>query len=136
MTYIHKKITITYIENIPKDNINDELKWFGLSIGLFNMRDKDKSCFRIFIELLKAAKKNSGFTSDQLAQKVGISRGTIVHHLNRLMSSGIVVYNGNVYTLSSPTLTEMTKRLEHDLLKTLKNLEKVTKHLDETLEME
>lgn len=136
MTFIHKKITITYIENVPVNNTNDELKWFGLSIGLFNLRDKDKSCFRIFIELVKAAKKNSGLSSDQLAERIGVSRGTVVHHLNKLMASGIVVYNGNVYTLSSPTLTELTRRLEHDLLRTLKNLQKVTKHLDETLEME
>ena len=42
-------------ERVPdKPDINDELQWFGGSLGLFSLRDKDKSRFRVFIVLVNA----------------------------------------------------------------------------------
>ena len=52
----HQKLTIINFPIPHKRNINADLKWLGSSLGLFNIRDKDKSMFRLFIELLKAAK--------------------------------------------------------------------------------
>ena len=48
------KITIIRIRKPAQSNINKELQWLGSSLGLFGLRDKDKSCFRIFIELIKS----------------------------------------------------------------------------------
>jgi len=56
MAYIRQKITIISMNRPAQKNINQELQWFGSSLGLFNLRDKDKSTFRVFIELLKATK--------------------------------------------------------------------------------
>ena len=53
MAIIRQRITIINVRKPALRTINDELQWLGSSLGLFNLRDKDKSCFRIFIELLK-----------------------------------------------------------------------------------
>ena len=66
MRITHQRITIIR-ERRPVRNLNEELQWLGNSLGLFNLRDKDKSCFRIFIELLKAAKVDKPLTSDEIA---------------------------------------------------------------------
>ena len=68
-----KRGNILKITKPGDSDINKTLEWFGNSLGLFNLRDKDKSCFRIFIELLKAdqvkglslkdAVQNNGFWS-------------------------------------------------------------------------
>src|SRR3990167_11073730 len=79
------KITIISLRRPLEKTINQELQWFGNSLGLFNLRDKDKSCFRVFIELLKAAKANMPLTSDELAYRLNLSRGTVIHHINKLM---------------------------------------------------
>jgi hypothetical protein len=45
----HQKITIVNVRRPSERNINHELQWLGTSLGLFNLRDKDKSCFRLFL---------------------------------------------------------------------------------------
>ena len=55
MAFIHQRITIVKIRKPVTTDVNEELQFLGNSLGLFNLRDKDKSCFRVFIELLKAA---------------------------------------------------------------------------------
>ena len=54
MRFKYTKITIINFdeEEVPSQ-IDQELQWIGSSLGLFNLRDKDKSCYRIFITLLK-----------------------------------------------------------------------------------
>lgn len=126
----HSRITIVKISK-PKSEINEELQWFGNSLDLFNMRDKDKSCFRIFIELLKATKKQNPITSDEIAQKLKLSRGTVVHHLNRLIESGIVMIVKNKYILRGNNLQELIEEIEADTTRTLQELKKVAKNIDE-----
>ncbi|MFW6449793.1 MAG: hypothetical protein ACOCZ6_01955 [Nanoarchaeota archaeon] len=61
-------ITIIRLKKPRSNEINEELQWLGASLGLFNLRDKDKSCFRIFIELIKNARiRDEPLTSDQIA---------------------------------------------------------------------
>src|SRR3989338_4739748 len=97
MAYVRQRITIMSIRKPDSVNINSELQWLGSSLGLINLRDKDKSCFRIFIELLKSAKSHHALTSDELAYSLSLSRGTVVHHLNKLLESGFVINEKNKY---------------------------------------
>ncbi len=128
------RITIIRTERAGYSGINERLKWFGASLGLFNLRDKDSSCFRIFIVLLEdLKKKDTGLSSDDIAVKTLLSRGTVVHHLNKLMESGIVVSVGNRYFLKVDTLEELVDAVEQDLLKSLQNLRKVGRDLDKNL---
>src|SRR3989344_7938323 len=85
MDIIHQRITIVKIQKPMRQNINEELQWFGNSLGLFGLRDKDQSCFRIFIELLQATKSKEGLTSDEIAYKLDLSRGTVMHHVNKMI---------------------------------------------------
>ncbi len=130
---ISKRVTIVKIRKPVEQNLNEELQWFGHSLGLFNMRDKDKSCFRIFIELLKSTKYEEGLSSDQLAEKVGISRGTAIHHLNKLMESGLVINEKNRYLLRVENLEHLIDVLETDLKNTCDELRKVAVDIDQNL---
>ena len=127
-----KKITIIRTE-IPKDiETNEQIQLFGGSLGLFNLRDKDKSCFRIFIVLLKNLKED-GMTSDKLASKTKLTRGTVVHHLNKLMDSGIVINHRNKYILNVDNIHGLIERIKKNVNKTLSDLDEVAKELDERL---
>ena len=48
-----QKITVIKVRRSHGADINRELQWLGNSLGLFNVRDKDSSCFRVFITLVK-----------------------------------------------------------------------------------
>jgi predicted transcriptional regulator len=114
-----------------KRDVNQELQWLGTSLGLFNLRDKDKSCFRLFLELLKSAKLKKPLNSDDLAIKLGLSRGTVIHHMSKLMDAGLVVHEGNSYVLRVDNLKLLISELEKDLQRTLGDLKEVASDIDE-----
>ena len=130
MVYIRQRITIINIRKPVEHNVNQELQWFGSSLGLFNLRDKDKSCFRLFIELLKSAKANQMLTSDELALRLSLSRGTIIHHINKLMESGLVVHEGNRYTLRVENLKALVEEVERDIQRACQDLKDIAKEID------
>lgn len=114
-------------------DINHELQWLGGSLGLFGLRDKDKSCFRIFITLLKALKEDERLSSDDIALKTKLTRGTIVHHLNNLMDAGIVISHSNKYFLRTDSLEEIVDFLKRDADDAWKKLKDVAKNIDSKL---
>jgi len=130
ITIKRQKITITNIRKPLRKDPNEELQWFGNSLGLFSIRDKDKSCFRLFIELLKANKLSLPLTSDELAFRLNLSRGTVVHHLNKLIEAGIVINDKNRYMLRVNNLRFLVDELEKDLTRSLENLRSVAEELD------
>lgn len=133
MRIYHQKITIVRVRKPKKGDLNEELKYFGDSLGLFGLRDKDKSLFRMFIEMIKGAKNDKSYTSDQLAEKLALSRGTVVHHLNKLMQSGIVVSDGNKYLLRVDNLGVLVDELKKDLDRTLSDLKEMALEIDKAL---
>lgn len=125
---------ITIVRSTPaKGTLNEEIRWFGNSLGLFGLRDKDSSCYRVFVELLKSSRANKGMSSDEIAYKIGLSRGTVVHHLKRLMDTGIVTSEKRHYILRVANLEVLIEELQKDIWRSLDDLRKVAKKIDEEL---
>ena len=130
-----QRITIIRVSRPRQHNVNDELKWLGHSLGLFTERDKDSSLYRLFVELIKSRRSNQLLTSDELAHRVGLSRGTVVHHLNKLLESGIVVSERNRYALRVGNLEVLIEELRKDVRRTLDDLKAIARQIDEELEL-
>lgn len=130
MIISHQRITIINIRKPSSRNVNQDLQWLGTSLGLFNLRDKEKSNFRIFLELLKSAKVKKPLTSDEIAANLKLSRGTVVHHLNKLMEAGIVIHEKNRYLLRVDNLKTLISELEKDVDRTLDDLKEVASGID------
>ena len=133
MVIIHQRITIIRKSKPVEQNVNEELLWLGDALGLFSMRDKDKSCFRVFIELLKSAKLKQPLSSDEIALKLDLTRGTVIHHINRLMDSGIVVHEGKKYLLRVSTLSALVREVQKDLARTFDDLAEIAEEIDQRL---
>ncbi|MBA3064095.1 ArsR family transcriptional regulator [Candidatus Woesearchaeota archaeon] len=133
MEYVHQRVTIIRFRKPLKKDINEELQWFGSSLGLFNLRDRNSSCFRVFIELVKSSRKKKPLSSDELAYKTGLSRGTIIHHLNKLIGSGIVVNEKNKYILRVENLKVLVDEIEKDIKRACNDLKEIAKNIDEEL---
>ena len=131
----YSRITLSRIRCPSGENINTLLQWFGYSIGLFTERDRDKSCFRIFIELLKAQKRRTGMSSDELAYRLNLSRGTLMHHINRLINAGIVVSEAGKYFLRVDSLKKMVEEIEKDISRLCSDLREMAEVLDKKLGM-
>jgi predicted transcriptional regulator len=128
-----RRIQIVRIKRPEELSVNDELQWLGHALGLFGERDKDKSCFRIFIALLKATKQHDVLSSDALAEQLQLSRGTVVHHLNSLMERGMIRHEGNKYALRSENLVELIEDVHRDLERALDEIKKTAQELDRAL---
>lgn len=130
------RITIIKMSRPEKDNLNQELQYLGQSLGLFSERDKDKSCFRIFIVLVKSLKTGRSLTSDEIAEQTNLSRGTVIHHLNRLMESGIVVSQKNYYMLAVDNIEELVELAKNNVVKTFDALKMTARNIDKKLELD
>jgi predicted transcriptional regulator len=124
-----RKITIIKVQT-PEKAINEEIQWISRSLGLFNERDKDRSCFRLFLEILRSKHPMS---SDELAYRLDLSRGTVVHHLSKLISAGIVVVQDNKYSLRAKNLESTLKKMKADVMSAYEEIEEVAKEIDKKL---
>lgn len=129
------KITIIRKKTSPNKNINELLLSFGESLGLFSSRDKDKSCYRIFIILIKALKLNLELTSDDIALKSGLTRGTVVHHLNHLMEAGIVTNTKNKYFLNVSSLSNLVEEMRENVNSLFSEMDILAKEIDDVLDL-
>ncbi|MFW6311858.1 MAG: winged helix-turn-helix domain-containing protein [Nanoarchaeota archaeon] len=130
-----KKITIIKYPYPDSNSLNAELQWLGNSLGLFNLRDKDKSMFRIFITLLKSGKQNLPISSDEIADELALSRGTVIHHINKMINSGIVVTNNNRYILRVDNIKDLIDAIENDILDILYELKAVASDIDKKMDL-
>jgi len=128
-----RRVTIIRVQKPEKQDINADLQWFSKSLGLFGARDKEKSCFRVFLELLKASKRHKGLTSDEIADRANLSRGTVIHHINTLAEQGLLMKSGNKYMLRVSNLEELVQELKKEISVVFKDLEKAAEELDEAL---
>jgi len=133
MIHEFRRITIVKIRKPTEKNTNRDLQWLSESLGLFTERDKEKSCFRIFVELIKATRKKQPLSSDEIAYRSNLSRGTVVHHLNRLMESGLVVNQDSRYILRVDNMEELVEDVKKNILKTLEDLRIIAEDLDDEL---
>ena len=133
MRFISQRITIIKTRKPPEQSLNQQLQWFGTSLGLFNLRDKNKSCFRIFIDLLKSTKAGKPQTSDMIAETLNLSRGTVIHHINTLTDAGLVIHDGNAYLLRVDNLSDLINELEKDINRTLSDLRGIAENIDSRL---
>lgn len=130
---MRRQITLIELPRPRGHDVNYELQWIGNSLGLFGDRDRDRSCFRVFVTLVKEAGHVRPVTSDQIAEQLHLSRGTVVHHINRLMSSGIVVHEQGGYVLRVENIQRLIEEIHRDTEQLFEHLRKVSKEIDQWL---
>jgi predicted transcriptional regulator len=125
--------TILNLRMIPVVDVKQDIEWICRSFGFLESRDKEKTAARIFGELLKATKKGTGLSSDELAEKLKLSRGTMVHHLNKLMRSGLVIHHQGRYKLRAFSLQRTIEEVKRDIIRVFENINQVAKSIDENM---
>jgi len=128
-----QRVTIIKIRKTEQKDINKDLQWLSMSLGLFGERDKEKSCFRVFIELLKSARKGQPLSSDEIALRTNITRATVIHHLNRLIETGIIIPIENKYFLRTDNLEMLIEEIKKDVIRVLEDMKQMATELDEEL---
>ena len=133
MIHEFNKITIVRLRKPSSKDVNQDLQWLSSSLGLFTERDKEKSCFRIFVELIKAARRGQHLTSDQIASRTNLTRATIIHHIAKLTESGLVIHSEGKYLLRVDNLEMLVEEVKRDVLRAFEDLKEIAEELDDQL---
>lgn len=74
--------------------------------------------------------------SQDLADKSHLSRATVLHHLDKLVKSNIVIEKDYEFELVDSNISSMISRLKEEMNDFLGEMEKISKKLDEELGFE
>ncbi|MFW6024777.1 MAG: ArsR family transcriptional regulator [Candidatus Woesearchaeota archaeon] len=129
-----RKIKLCNFQIEEELDLNAKLAVFTSSLGMYSVRDKDKSMYRIFLELFKSSLFDEGLKSSDLAKKTGRSRGTIVFHLNKMLDSGLIIQKDNKYYLREKNLNQLVDTLKKDIDRYLEDLKTLGKDIDVQME--
>ncbi len=124
------------VRDIPTPLTTDkdsDIEWICKCFGFMEPRDKKRTGAKILAALVKAVKEKGGISSDELAEKVGVTRAAVVHHLNRMMSSGLVVRRYGSYQLRMQGVESTIVEVQRDIMRVFENLRKVSREIDEAM---
>ena len=127
------RITIINANPPKTTDVNTELQWLGSTLGLFGERDKDSSCFRIFVAVFNASNKNKSVSSNEIAHSCELARGTVIHHLKKLQDAGLIIHKTNRYYLSGTSMEDSMKQIENEMSRMFALLESVARNIDKKM---
>jgi DNA-binding transcriptional ArsR family regulator len=118
-----------------KSDRESDLEWICRCFGFLESRDKMKTAARIFAALVEAPREKGGISSDELAEKVGVSRAAVVHHLNKMTGSGLVIRREGLYRLREQNLENTVIEIQRDVARIFENLRRIAREIDESMNM-
>ena len=119
---------------VTKDRVSD-VEWICQCFGFMEFKDEERTATRVFKALLDAGKTGKGLTSQEIARKVKLTRGAVVHHLNRMIRSGLVIRRGSYYELRVRSLEKTVEEVERDITRVFENLKAVAREIDDSMNM-
>ena len=125
------KIVIRRIEKPFSGSLEKEFEWLCRSLGFFEAIDREKTASEIFLEVVKATESGRPLTSSQIADRVKMSRGSVVNHLNNLQRSGLVVRQGRNYLARSRSVFRTIEEIEEDIDRVFQKMKKTAREIDE-----
>jgi biotin operon repressor len=129
-----QQILIKKVRSPAPGNIDSDIDYLCRSLGYFSKRDRQDTAGKIFRLLVKeTCEPENCLSSDEIAEKLNLSRGAIVHHLNSFMSSGIVIKERNSYRLRSASLQKSMEEIRSDIDRIMEQMIKIAIEIDEKL---
>lgn len=130
------RLVIRKIEPPFSTDPQTEIQWICQTLGFFEPIDKDKTAAAVFEEIVSATEKGEALSSTALAERVDMSRGAVINHLNNLMRSGLVVRHGRFYASRSASMVRTIEEIEEDIDRIFERMKKRARQIDEKLGFE
>ena len=124
------RVTLRKVERPFKDDFEHQLAWICSSMGFFEPIDKDKNAAAMFKEIVLATERGEALSSTALAQRIGMSRGAVLNHLNNLQRSGLIEKNGKYYSARSRSMKRTIEEIEEDVERIFFQLKKAAEEID------
>jgi len=130
------KVVIRKVERPFNDNFENQLAWICSSLGFFEPIDKDKNAAAVLKEIVLATEKGEALSSTALAERIGMSRGSVINHLNNLMRAGLIEKNGRFYAARSRSMQRTIEEIQDDVERIFSQLRKSAAEIDKQIGFE
>jgi predicted transcriptional regulator len=129
-----QSITVKKVRSPAPGSLDDDIDFICKSFGYFTLRDKQDTAGKIFRLFVKECCSNSeGLTSDDIADELTISRGSVVHHINNFIQTGLIVKENNRYRLRSSSVQKSVEEVLLDIDRIFTQINKIAVDIDEKL---
>ncbi len=129
-----QRIMIRKVRSPAAGNLDDDIDFLCKSLGYFSKRDKQDTAGKIFRLLVKeACEREQCVTSDDIADRLSLTRGAILHHLNSFIVAGIVIKEHNRYRLRSASIQKSLEEIKIDFERIMEQMLKIATEIDEKL---
>jgi len=130
------KVVVRKVERPFNDDFEHQLAWICSSLGFFEPIDKDKNAAAVFKEIVLATEKGEALSSTAIAERIGMSRGAVINHLNNLLRSGLVEKSGRFYSARSRSMKRTIEEIEDDVDRIFSQLKRAAEGIDEQIGFE
>ncbi len=124
------RIVIRKVEPPFSESVLDDLDFICRSLGFFEEIDKDKTAAALFRTLLVATERGEALSSTALADRVGMSRGAVIHHLNSLGRSGLIEKHGRFYVARSKSMYRTIEEIQEDTERIFERMKQRARQID------
>ncbi|MBS3062135.1 MAG: helix-turn-helix transcriptional regulator [Candidatus Diapherotrites archaeon] len=124
------RLVIRKVEPPYSDSLLDELDWICKSLGFYEEIDKDKTAAAVFRILVMASERGEALSSTAIADRVNMSRGAVINHLNNLVRSGLIEKHGRFYVARSSSVYRTIEELEDDIDRIFERMKQRARQID------
>ncbi|MFH0860110.1 MAG: ArsR family transcriptional regulator [Candidatus Altiarchaeota archaeon] len=126
------RVTIRGVEKPFEKDIQNDLDWLCSCLG-FCSETQQKTASQVFKELIGEISNGRKPSSTELSSEVGMSRGAVIHQLNRLAQAGLIRKEGRTYVLRGGSVYRTIKEVERDIMRVFEDLGAIALEIDEQL---
>lgn len=119
------------LRDIRPPGDSDDIEWLCRSLGLFTKKDADKSAYRVFRILVRSSLEDEPKTSTEIADELGLARGTVLFHMKKFYSSGLVARApGRRYVLRESSLEDTIEDMMRDAERMFARMRRIAADID------
>ncbi len=121
-----RSYTIKNMKYPAGGDIDRDIEWLCVALGLSGKRDKN----RVAVSIFKHVIRKGTVSEDELARILKVSRTTIAHHMEKMIMSGLVRKERGIYSLSGNSLEEMLEDMKADIISAIERIKRIAREID------
>ncbi len=129
------KYAFNVVRQYPEQDQREDIRWICHALSLVTPRDKSETVVTIIQTILISTTENQELPSDTIAKQAGVTRGTAIHHIKRLIRAGLVIQKGNHYELRELSLERTIERIKDDVCRFIEEILEIGKSIDKTFQL-
>ncbi|MGI0141266.1 MAG: hypothetical protein ACREBF_01275 [Candidatus Micrarchaeales archaeon] len=126
-----EKIVVRQVQRPQKENVDTFVSWFLKSLDLSENENALEP--GMLKEIVSASFVGIGVTSKELNSKLDTPRTTVIYHLNRFISSGLVVRKGRKYFLRATDMESTIEEMQADMTREFGRMMQIAEKFDQMI---